>query len=997
MDSQRLPTLILVTPKPPSAARQPAKGVAQAPENRVWPTFLSGARGRLAALSVVILTYGCDLPPFTLAGESTSSASVAVDADARPPLLLADGGHDAPSDGTLVPDASLESAAPRDAAAGGSGVLISGDLVFGAVACGKSALARVVLVKNGGGVPFTVAADLMNGLASPFEVRLSRVVVAPGEGAAITVTPKPIPPVSAVPGAYSDTLTVHTDLVGDYPHVIPISESAQGAILAFDTQAIPFGEVPVSSAQSSTFHVVNSGDLMAEVELASLPGDGGTSFAVTPSNGSVGSGDSLTANATFAPSTAGMAAGSVVLTVAPGTVLCGELPQGLALSGTGENGGLTVSENVLTFGPTTCGTTSKPQSITLTNSGNASLTWSAGPANTSASPYAVSPTTGSLAAGDSVSVVVTPGPIPAVSSVQQDFYADAVTFTTDVVGDQPHVVTLSQTASGAILAFNPDSLSFGDVPLRKTRAATVQVVNTGNTVAHVTLASTGDGFSISPTTATAVAPGAPASFSGTFAPGTTPGPATGTLSLTSTDPLCAPAPQALGMTGTGTVGVVGYSPGALAFGNQATSGFTACGTQAAPQQVTFTNGGNQSYTITPTLVGGAMSPFTVAMAPPTGVVAENGGAVVVTVTPAPIPATSAVPGTYSDSLSVTTTADGDGKPHLIPLTQNAYGAILAGVPSVVSFPGTPVGGQATSAIGITNDGNASATLVWTQISNAVFSFDQSVVAAAGGATTSPNAYFRPAAAAQYAATAAFGVGTGTILCQPLPETTVMLAGVGTSASTVTVSPPQVNFNMVPCGTSGGSQVVTITNAGVNAITWTASLPDGANFTLAPPATGMIAAGASATVTVNSSVVPMGPTTTTTANAFGSELTLTTDAPDDTPHSVPILETASGAILTFSPAALDLPAMQRGSPVAFQVQNAGNVTANVALTLTNPGPAALTLDMPEAGPVASGTPLQGAITESLTSAPSTNATVTLTPAMGTVLCQAAPPPMTLTAH
>ena len=708
-------------------------------------------------------------------------------------------------------------------------------------------------------------------------------------------------------------------------------------------------------------------------------------------------GDNITANATFSPTMVGSQTSSVMIVPAAGVPLCAPLPAPLSLSGVGENGGLAVSSNALTFGPTTCGTTAPAQSIMLTNSGNAPLTWTAMLGNVSPVPYTVLPAmTGSLTAGASTTLMIAAGPIPQQSSVQTDFYADTLTFNTDVVGDEPHVVALHQTASGAILAFNPATVDFGDVPVSTTATAHFQVVNTGNAAAHATLTSGAASFAVTPAVATSVGPGLDVSFTGTFMPGTSTTLTSGTFSMASSDPLCAPLPQPLPVSGTGTTGVVAFAPGSLTFGNQTASGFTACGTAAPAQQITFTNSGNQSYAIVPTLELGAASPYAFAMTPASGVVSASGGTATVTVTPKPIPQTSSVPGTYGDSLSVTTSAAGDTGPHIIALAESAYGAILTGVPTSLQFPPTIVGEQSLSSIGITNSGNAAAVLVWTAISDPSFTFGQNTAAPPGGVATNVSAFFQPAAAQAYMATAKFGVAASTILCQPIPTTSVSLLGTGTTGSTVTVT-PQVNFNMVPCGTSGGSDTVTVKNNSTASITWSAALAAGASFTLGMPASGTLASGASATVTVTSNVIPVSASTTTAANAFGSSLTITTNATGDSPHVVPILETASGAILSFNPTMLNLPLAQQGSPISYQVVNTGNLTATVALTLNNTGVASLTLDAPSAGPVSSGTPLVGAVTEAIGSLPSTDATVSLAPAAGTVLCQPVPAPMTITAN
>jgi hypothetical protein len=783
--------------------------------------------------------------------------------------------------------------------------------------------------------------------------------------------------------------------------LLTATESAQGAILAFDTSSIPFGDVPVSTSQSAAFHLVNTGSLPAKVDLELGPSSS-NQFSVSPASGqTVSSNLTLTADATFTPTSAGPANAVIVVQPDPTTVLCAPAPAPLSLVGIGENGGLSVSAQSLTFGPTSCGTTAAAQTLKLTNIGNSALVWDLTISNTSPSPYVVSPTTtGSLAAGASVTLTVTPGPIPAQSSVQQNFYADTITINTDVIGDLPHVVSLSQTAKGAILAFNPENLSFGDVPVNTSGSQPFQVINTGNAGATVKLAASAP-FGVTlmgqPGGTATVAGGGVVDFTGTFSPGTSTTTQSGTIALSdgASDVLCAPLPPALTVSGTGTNGVVAFAPSALSFGNQATGGLTACGTQAPPQQVTFSNAGNQSYSIQASLALGAMSPYTFSIAPANGTVAANGGTAVITVTPNAIPASSAVPGAYGDTLTVTTTAAGD-TPHAIALSESAYGALLTAPPAMVSFPSTPVGGQSLFQVASTNNGNAPATLVWNGISNGAFTFQQSVVSPPGGVATTFNAYFSPTAAQSYAGTATMGVSAGTVLCQPIPSPLVMLSGAGVDAPIVSVSPNPVDFNTVACGASGGTRTVTIKSSSAGTITWNAALTTGTSFTISP-ATGTLAPGATGQIVVTSNTIAVSGSTSTAANAFGDTLTVTTNAPSDMPHAIPVQETASGGILAWGSPSLNLPAPQRGQPVAYTVVNSGNLAASVAVALTNPGPATLTLDAPTSGSSATGTPFQGSITEASLSSPSTNASLSVTVPMATVLCQPLPGPLPITAN
>ena len=249
----------------------------------------TGRRGGDHWFALVLLALVVPLQPGCIA---QSHFSVASDGGGSAP--------DATSDGhtlTVTPDAGLPDSAAAD---GGLGLLtVSGDIDFGAVDCGGTAAPGVVSLQNDGERPVGFVATLGRADASPYTLVASGVVV-PAHGAlTLSVIPRAIPLTSPVPGDYEDTLTITTDAPSDAPHILKLSEAAQGAILAFDTQNVPFGDVPVASSQSSTFHVTNSGSSGATVRLST---GAGSSFAAAPSADTlIASGSTLTANATFAP------------------------------------------------------------------------------------------------------------------------------------------------------------------------------------------------------------------------------------------------------------------------------------------------------------------------------------------------------------------------------------------------------------------------------------------------------------------------------------------------------------------------------------------------------------------------------------------------------------------------------------------------------------------------------------------------------------------------
>jgi hypothetical protein len=852
----------------------------------------------------------------------------------------------------------------------------------------------MVNVQNQGTASFTIAGSLGKGTSSPFTLDVPTTSVSPGGSATVAVMPAQMPAVvAAVPGDFGDTLTITTTAAGDSPHVITLAQGAAGAILAFDNSSIPFGNIPVSASQSAMFTVTNTGNSTAHVTLQSS----NAVFAVSPSTSTaVAATSSLSGTLTFSPTNTTPQTGTVTAAIDPQDVLCQPLPAGITATGTGQNGGVLLSTTSLDFGKVDCGSKAASQTFTLTNSGNAPLTYDAPSLGKSPSPYMMSPSTGgSLTAGQAVTFTVTPNAIPTTSTVQPDFYADTITFTTNVIADAAHVVNLHMTAYGSILSFSPASLDFGNVPVTQTGTGSFSIVNAGNATAHVTVASDNSAFGV-PFTPTAVTSGTSASVNATFSPGTSTSAqsANVTMAAASADVLCAPLPSApLTMTGTGTNGSVAYSPASLNFG------LVNCGATAPAQTITFTNAGNQSYTITPALGKGAQSPYTLAVAPASGVVAAASGGTpgtaTITVTPAAIPSVSSTPGDYGDTLTVSTTVTGDSA-HQINLSEGASGAILAFTPTSISFPTTSVGAQSLFSLSVTNSGNSPATINFGSITSPVFTFDQAQVAP-GSTSINPNAYFTPAGVQGYAGTAAMTVPAGTALCAPLPTAQISLTGTGIGTSTASVSPSTLDFGHVTCARTPGSKVVKLSNAGVNPFTWTATTGtsyytvDGVSGTTG--ASGTLAGGSVVSLTIQPVTIPVSLSTSVAYDYYGDVLTISTTAPNDSPHTVSLVETATGAILSFAPSAVVVNHLAGAKTANFQVRNADSYqAAALTLTLNNPGPASLSLS-PTTGSSISGAPMTATVTDTGVLAGSATVSVSAS----TPLCAPLPQPLQVTAN
>ncbi|MGA2986504.1 MAG: choice-of-anchor D domain-containing protein, partial [Terriglobia bacterium] len=256
-----------------------------------------------------------------------------------------------------------------------------------------------------------------------------------------------------------------------------------------------------------------------------------------------------------------------------------------------------LSPSSLTFASQAVGVTSAAQTLTLNNTGNATLTLtSLALAGANANDFAQTNTCGaSVAAGAkcTVSVTFTPAASGALTA--------AVTLTDNASGS-PQNVSLAGTgtATTAVASLSPGSLTFASQPIGATSAPqAITVNNTGNAALSITsLALTGanaSDFAQTNTCGSSVAVGASCTISVTFKP-TTSGSRTAAVTLTDN---ATGSPQTISLTGTGTAAIASFSPGSLTFASE------AVGATSAAETVTLNNTGNAALTLTSLALTGA--------------------------------------------------------------------------------------------------------------------------------------------------------------------------------------------------------------------------------------------------------------------------------------------------------------------------------------------------------------------------------------------------------
>lgn len=889
-----------------------------------------------------------------------------------------DGGADAGTD--AGPDAGVDAGVPLAA-------LSAAALDVPLAGCGASTSA-VLTVTNAGSAPLTMTAS--TGTSALFSVAPLSGTVPAGQALVLTVTAT-VPATAMAGTEFQGMLALTTnDAAGRID--VPLTARATGVTLTLTPSVASFGLLPVSSsAPPLPLTLTNAGNLAATLTLAP-PADPQFSLQFTgmPAAVTLAPGASVDGlQARFGAARAGPSSSSAALSVAEPT--CGASVSSIPLTGQGTNGGVGLSTTDVFFGANgrvDCGARAADRTFTLTNTGNQAYAWTGTLARGGASPFTVAPTSGTVPAnGGSVLITVSSTAIPAQALTSDDAFGDTFTIVTDVANDVSHPISLHQTANGAILSFAPTAVDFGQVPVNNTASAPFSVVNDGNTSPLVTLTSDNVKFTLNPATPLVAPGGVTTALTGTYAPGSAvmPEAAQVLLSLDGGEPLCAPLPQALALTGEGTSGSVSYSPVALDFGQ------VNCGATPGARTVTFRNNGNQAYTVTPVLGRDAGSPYVVTMSPASGVVVTDGGTLIITVAPRALPQTSPVtPNLYGDTLTVTTDVPSDS-PHNIPLRLTARGTIFAISASTLDFGSVAVGVSASAQFTVSNSGNAPGALVFTPIAPAVFGMPANALVDAASSSVE-NATFSPAAQTTYSDMAAVSKTAATVLCQPLPFATVALAGVGTAANLVALSSSSLNFGLVPCGNTAPAQTLTVTNNSSNQLAFTFSLAGGAAspYTVSGPAS--VPAGGMGTVTVTPKVVPG--TSSTAPDGFADTLSITAiGGPVNEAHTVALHQTAQGAVLSLNPTSLSFNTGLGGSQTkSFTVNNAGNLAAPYSLALGGANPSSFTVT-PTSGTASGG----GSVSESATfNAPllggSRSATLTLSTSAGR--CAPLPAPLPL---
>ncbi|MBL0140731.1 MAG: choice-of-anchor D domain-containing protein [Betaproteobacteria bacterium] len=403
--------------------------------------------------------------------------------------------------------------------------------------------------------------------------------------------------------------------------------------LTTDVGLLDFGTVNLGSQSGcQNFKISNYGSQPAPFFLngpyygefvatgCTIPTPACTATSVTPQT--LNGGEFCWGSFSYKPTIAGPATDGV--DVVDGNLYWG-YPAGVSLTGTGYQAGprVQVDQPYLDFGSHPLGVSAPSQTVTFTNSGDASLTGYLSP------PGAVGfSILGNTCGGPSSTATVTilPGgtctatfgftPTPPVGYVY-----DWATFISDALNNGSLAVDMDGTGTAApepSADFYPMEIHFGNVPANTSSASqAVSFANTGSGPMSISsIVSPGGQFAMShdcPLAPATLAPGACCTIQTTFNP-TAAGLQYGTIDITWTDPAALPPSPLLAQIPVDGTGVpppsITASPAGVGFADQIIS------TVSGPVRVLLSNTGITDITVTGYAVSGDFSASAPVALPP---------------------------------------------------------------------------------------------------------------------------------------------------------------------------------------------------------------------------------------------------------------------------------------------------------------------------------------------------------------------------------------------
>ena len=624
-------------------------------------------------------------------------------------------------------------------------------------------------------------------------------------------------------GLSIDSLTL-TDNAPDSPQIIlltgtgvlpPIASLSPASVTFATPQAVGTPSAP------QIVTLINTGS--ATLIIAGITAS--ANFAATNNCGaSIPVGGNCSIYVTFTPTAVGNLYGT--LTVADNNNGASASTQVVPLEGTGLGApGVSLSASTLSFGSQIVNSTSAVQTVTVTNSGTATLTLGS---ITATAPFAQTNTCGSsVAAGGICTISVTFTPTTAGSAL------GSVTLV-DNAANSPQTISLTGTGVTApVASLSPASVTFATSQAVGTPSAPqiVTLTNTGSATLFIVGITASANFVETNTCGASILAGGNCSIYVTFTP-TAVGNLYGTLTVTDNNNGASASTQVVPLEGTG-LGAPGVSLSAstLSFGSQIVN------STSAVQTVTVTNSGTATLTLGSIT---ATAPF--AQTNTCGSSVAAGGICTISVTFTPTTAGSALG-------SVTLVDNAANSPQTISLTGTGVTAPVASLsPASVTFAtpqavGTPSAPQIVTLI---NTGSATLIIAGITASANFAATNNCGASIPVGGNCSISVTFTPTAVGNLYGTLTVTDNNNGVLGS---TQTIALSGTGLAAPAVTLSASSLTFGTQAAGTTSAAQTLNLTNSGTAALTITSIVITG-DFSQTNTCPQSLAVGAACTISVS---------------------------------------------------------------------------------------------------------------------------------------------------
>lgn len=739
-------------------------------------------------------------------------------------------------------------------------------------------------------------------LSAPTDIPACTGTLNPAGSCSIQVTLSPL-----VVGTESATLTVTASNAIPSTATVSLTGVALPPILL---QANPlelsFTATPVGTSSAGLgVTLSNLGKQAANGLTLSVTGPYVLTPTLTTCGTKLSQSSSCVVGVSFVPTASGDQLGTLTAAVSN----LGVPPLVIPLDGTGiAVGGIQPSPTQMTFGSVVVQTPSTAQTLTVKNSGQASIT---GLLLSITGDYSLANNLcgTSLAAQASCTAGVVLTPVATGNRV------GSMTISTTSAGVAPAVVGL--TGNGIApesMTLNPAVVSFGTVTVgQSSPPQQVMVSNAGATaLTGLQFQVAGDYSMPQNNCGTQLASGALCSFMVTFSPAQ-PGTRIGSVTIQSTTSGFVPVVAGLSGTGLPTAQLT-VTPSQLVFGS------VTAGTNSTALQLTVTNPG------TSTLSGlsfATASPFSVGSGScGTSLVAGGTCGVPVTFTPK-------TGGNQAGTVTVSSTSVGVD-PVLVPATGTGVAPASLNVnPTALTFAGTTVGKtSAGQTITISNPGGLPLAGLTVEASGdfGVNSTNCGPALAGGGGCTATVIFTPTVTGGRQGFFTAASTTTG------VSPISAELSGTGLTPPALSIAPTALTFAPTLVGHTSATQTVAVTNSGQSSITdLQLSVTGGFRVdTTETTCTATLAAGANCTVGLLFAPTAGGAVTgAITASSPSSGSPAATASLSGTGALPPGIVSSPAALVQFGTTGVG----QAGGPVTVTVTNAGTSSALTGLTLT----------------------------------------------------------------